>query len=109
MWRALAILVVVSAALFATLTVWTDHTTAAAHRQSHEFTQNAKTICEHAKHTRAGVLAAAGRLEALAEPPNLRRAVARLLLAWRTGAKPKQVRLAAHLLGISACESIVPR
>jgi predicted negative regulator of RcsB-dependent stress response len=109
MGKALAVLAIASAALFAALTVWTNHTTAAAHEHSHEFTQNAKTICAHAKHTRAGVASAAARLEALTDPPNVHRAVARLVLAWRSGAKRKQVRLAAHLLGVTACESVVPR
>jgi hypothetical protein len=100
---------VISVALFAALTVWTNHTTAATHEHSHEFVQDAKTICQHASHTRAGVERAAAQIAALHEPPNVHRAVARLVLAWRTGAKPKQVRLAAHLLGVSACESVVPR
>ena len=115
MWRAVAVLVVASAALFVALTVWTNHTTAAAHERSHEFVQNAKTICRQAKHTPAGILAAAAQIAALDEPPNLRRAVARLELHWhRIVAVPshveaKQVRLSAHLLGVTACESVVPR
>jgi hypothetical protein len=109
MGRALGILVLTSVALFAALTAWTNHTTAATHEHSHEFTQNAKTICQHAKHTVPGVENAAAQLEALSEPPNVHRAVARLVLAWRSGATPKQVRLAAHLLGVTACESVVPR
>lgn len=38
MVRALVTLIVVSAALFAALTLWTNHTTAATHEHSHEFT-----------------------------------------------------------------------
>jgi hypothetical protein len=104
-----------SAGLFAVLTIWTNHTTAAVHDRSHEFVQNAKTICQQAKHTRAGVSAAAARIAALDEPPNVHRAVARLELHWRrvvaapSQAEKKQVRLSAHLLGVSACESAVPR
>jgi hypothetical protein len=115
MWRAVAVALVASAALFAALTVWTNHTTAAAHEQSHEFVQNAKTICQRAKHTRAGVSTAAAQIAALDEPPNVHRAVARLELHWRrvvavpSRAEAKQVRLSAHLLGVTACESVVPR
>jgi hypothetical protein len=115
MARALGILIVVSIALFAALTLWTNHTTAATHEHSHEFTQNAKTICEHAKHTAAGVESAARQIAALHEPPNIHRAVARLELHWRrivvqpTPAEKKQVRLSAHLLGVTACGSVVPR
>jgi hypothetical protein len=115
MWRAAAAVLAASAALFAALTAWTDHTTAATHEQSHEFVQNAKTICLQAPHTRAGVLAAAAAVAALDEPPNVHRAVARLVLHWRriaasaSPAERKQVRLSAHLLGVTACESVVPR
>jgi hypothetical protein len=56
------------------------------------------------------------RIAALSEPPNVHRAVARLVLHWRrivtephNAAEKKQVRLSAHLLGVSACESAVPR
>jgi hypothetical protein len=114
MWKALATLLVASAAMFAGLTVWTDHTTAATHEHSHEFVQNAKTICEHAPHTVAGVTHAAAQIAALAEPPNVHRAVARLELHWRrivsnpTRSERKQVRLSAHRLGVSACESVAP-
>jgi hypothetical protein len=114
MWKALAALLAVSAALFAGLTVWTDHTTAATREHSHEFVQNAKTICEHAPHTRTGVMRAAAQIAALAEPPNVHRAVARLELHWRrivanpTRSERKQVRLSAHLLGVSACGSVAP-
>jgi hypothetical protein len=114
MWKALATLLVVSAAVFAGLTVWTDHTTAATHEHSHEFVQNAKAICERAPHTVAGVTRAAAEIAALAEPPNIHRAVARLELHWRrivsnpNRSERKQIRLSAHLLGVSACESVVP-
>jgi hypothetical protein len=114
MWRAVGIVLVVSAALAAALTVWTDHTTAATHRLSHEFVQNAKSICDHAPHTTAGVQRAAAEIAALDEPPNVHRAVARLELHWQrvaaapTKAEKKQVRLSAHLLGVTACESVVP-
>jgi hypothetical protein len=114
MWKAVATLLVASAAVFAGLTVWTNHTTAATHEHSHEFVQNAKTICERAPHTAAGVTRAAAQIAALAEPPNVHRAVARLELHWRrvvsspTRAERKQIRLAAHLLGVSACESVSP-
>lgn len=115
MWRAVAVLLVASAAAFAALTVWTSHTTAASHERSHEFTQNAKTICQHAKRTRAGVSAAAAAIASLDGPPNVHRAVARLELHWRrivaapSRAEAKQVRLSAHLLGVSACEAVTPR
>ena len=109
MWRAVGILLLLSAALAAALTLWTNHTTASAHARSRAFVQSAKTICRAAPHTVAGVRSAAARIAALDEPPNVHRAVARLELAWRTGAEPKQVRLAAHLLGIAACETVVPR
>jgi hypothetical protein len=114
MWKALATLVVASAAVFAGLTVWTDHTTAATHEHGREFVQNAKTICEHAPHTAAGVRRAAAQIAALAEPPNVHRAVARLELHWRrvvaspTRSERRQIRLSAHLLGVSACESVAP-
>jgi hypothetical protein len=58
---------------------------------------------------------AAVRIAALSEPPNVHRAVARLVLHWRrivtephNAAEKKQVRLSAHLLGVSACMSVVP-
>lgn len=114
MWKALASLLVVSAAAFAGLTVWTDHTTAATHEHSHEFVQNAKTICEKAPHTVPGVTHAAAQIAALAEPPNVHRAVSRLELHWRrivsnpSRSERKQVRLSAHLLGVSACGSVTP-
>jgi hypothetical protein len=120
MWRAVAILVIVSAALFAALTVWTNHTTAATHATSHRFAQNAKSICDHAPHTKAGLRQAADELAGLAEPPNVHRAVVRLELHWHRlldlepGTKPyraemKQARLSADLLGIEACRRIEPR
>lgn len=120
MVRAVGIVLVASAALFAGLTVWTNHTTAATHEQSREFTQNAKSICDHAKPTRAGVLQAAAEIAALDEPPNVHRAVARLELHWRRiltlpvgskgyRAERKQIRLSAHLLNVTACRSVAPR
>lgn len=120
MWRALVILLVVSGVLFAALTLWTNHTTAATHKTSHAFAQNAKSICDHAPHTKAGLRQAADELARLHEPPNLHRAVARLELHWhrllglKPGAKPyraamKQARLSADLLNISACRRIEPR
>jgi hypothetical protein len=124
MWRALAVLLAVSAALFAGLTLWTNHTTAATAARSHAFAQSAKSICDHAPHTADGVEHAAAQVEALPEPPNVRRAVARLELHWRrivsmlrSGAKTssqgyraelKQARLSAHLLNVTACPSIAP-
>jgi hypothetical protein len=114
MWKGLATLLIASAAVFAGLTVWTDHTTAATHEHSHEFVQNAKTICEQAPHTVAGVTRAATQIAALAEPPNVHRAVARLELHWRrvvsnpSRSERKQIRLSAQLLGVSACESVAP-
>jgi hypothetical protein len=125
MWRAVLVLVALSAAVFAALTVWTNHTTAATHARSHAFAQRAKSICDHAPRTAAGVEQAAEQLDALPEPPNIGRAVARLELHWRrivtllrSGVKPssrgyrselKQARLSAHLLNVSACTSIAPR
>jgi predicted negative regulator of RcsB-dependent stress response len=113
-WRAVGILLLLSAGLFAALTVWTNHTTAAAHAESRAFAQRAKTICEHAPHTKAGVLRAADQLARLAEPPNVHRAVARLELHWhRLAVEPsalelKQARLAAHLLNVKACMRVAP-
>jgi hypothetical protein len=116
MWRALAVLVILSVGVFAALTVWTNRTTAATHATSRRFTQEAKAICDHAPHTPAGLREAADRLSSLAEPPNVHRAVARLQLHWRrlagtptSRAEKRQVRLSAHLLGISDCMSVVPR
>jgi hypothetical protein len=119
-WLAVAVAFAVSAGLIAALTVWTDHTVAATHAQSHAFAQQAKAICAHAPHTVAGVERAAQQLAVLAEPPNVHRAVARLELHWRRivrltpGTKPfraevKEVRLSAHLLNITACMPVVPR
>jgi hypothetical protein len=120
MWRGVVVLAVVSAALFAVLTVWTNHTTAATHEHSHEFVQNAKHICQNAPHTVAGVRSAANAIARLHQPPNVHRAVARLTLHWnrivelKPGTKAyrselKQVRLSAHLLNVTACRSVVPR
>jgi hypothetical protein len=125
MGRAIGVLVLVSAALFAGLTAWTNHTTAATAARSHAFAQSAKSICDHAPHTANGVETAARRLAALPEPPNARRAVARLELHWRrivsllrAGVKTsssgyraelKQARLSAHLLNVTACRSIAPQ
>src|SRR4051794_39213833 len=125
MWRALLVLLVVSAALVAALTAWTNHTTAATQARSHAFAQQAKAVCDHAPRTAAGVERAAEQLGRLPEPPNVHRAVARLELHWRriaallrSGAKRsskpyrselKQARLSAHLLNVSACTSIAPR
>ena len=84
------------------------------HEHSHEFVQNAKTICEKAPHTVPGVTHAAAQIAALAEPPNVHRAVSRLELHWRrivsnpSRSERKQVRLSAHLLGVSACGSVTP-
>ena len=116
MWRALLVLLLVSGGLVAALTAWTNHTTAATHAKSHRFAQAAKSVCDHAPHTPAGLRAAADELGALAEPPNVHRAVARLQLHLRRlAASPhsktekKQVRLSAHLLNITACMKLVPR
>lgn len=120
MWRAVVISLLVSAGLFAALTVWTNHTTAATHRTSHAFAQNAKSICDHAPHTRAGLQNAADELARLHEPPNVHRAVARLELHWHRllklepgtkayRAELKQARLSADLLNISACRRIARR
>ena len=115
MWRALIVLLVVSAALAAALTVWTSHTTAATHATSRRFAQAARSMCERAPHTPAGLRQAADELGALAEPPNVHRAVARLQLHWRllaaspqSKSEKKQVRLSAHLLNITACMTVVP-
>lgn len=125
LWLAVALAAAVSGGLFAALTVWTDHTTAANHDTSREFVQNAKSICDHAPHTAAGISSASTRLAALDEPANVHRAVARLRLHWRRvvgmlrshvdrsseayRSELKQSRLSAHLLGVSACMKIVPR
>jgi hypothetical protein len=125
MWRAFAVVLAASGALFAGLTLWTDHTTAAGHTQSHVFAQEAKSICDHAPHTATGLAHASRQLCELAEPSNVHRAVARLRLHWgrlvtmlrtgtKTSSKPyraelKQARLSAHLLNISACRSIAPK
>jgi hypothetical protein len=117
--RAVALLLVASAAGFAALTVWTNHTTAATHEHSHEFVRNAKQICEGAPHTAAGVRAAANAIAKLRRPPNLERAVARLTLHWsrivalqpgtkRYRSEVEQVRLSAHLLNVTACRSVAP-
>jgi len=121
-WRAVGISLLVSAALFALLTVWTNHTTAATHATSRAFAQNAKAICVHAPHTVAGLERAAAQLDALHEPPNVHRAVARLELHWqrivdllrarqakKSGAyraELKQARLSADLLNVKACRRI---
>jgi hypothetical protein len=114
-WRALVVLLLVSAGLAAALTAWTNHTTAATHAESHRFAQSAKSICDHAPHTPAGLRAAADRLGALTEPPNVHRAVARLRLHWRrlasspqSKSEQKQVRLSAHLLNVTACMKLLP-
>jgi hypothetical protein len=120
MVRAVAISLMVSACLFAALTVWTNHTTAATHETSHAFAQNAKSICDHAPHTKTGLQQAADELAKLHEPPNVHRAVARLELHWhrllelKPGTKAyraemKQARLSADLLNIEACRRIEPR
>jgi hypothetical protein len=125
MWRAVLVLLLVSAALFAALTAWTNHTTAATAARSHAFAQRAKAICDGAPRTADGVEQASEQLAALAEPPNIRRAVARLRFHWRRivtmlhagvdttssgyRAELKQARLSAHLLNVTACGSIAPR
>ena len=125
MWRAVGISLLVSAALFVLLTAWTNHTTAATHETSHAFAQDAKSICDHAQHTAAGIEQAAAQLDALHEPPNVHRGVARLELHWHrivnllhggTGKKSnayrselKQARLSADLLNIEACRRVAPR
>jgi hypothetical protein len=125
MWRAVVVLLAASAGLFAVLTLWTGHTTAATHEHSHEFVQNAKSICEHAKLTPDGVEQAANDLAALHQPPNVHRAVARLSVHWnrvvalaRAGVDPKskryrselkQIRLSAHLLNVTSCRAVAPR
>ncbi|HEY3543262.1 MAG TPA: hypothetical protein VGK79_12040 [Gaiellaceae bacterium] len=119
MWRAVAVALLVSAGAFAVLTVWTNHTTASAHERSREFAQDAKSICEQAPHTPAGLRRAADEIAALDAPRDLHRAVARLELHWRRlltsepGSKAyraelKQARLSAHLLNVTACRSIAP-
>ena len=125
LWLPVLLVLAVSGGLFAALTFWTDHTTAANHDTSHEFAQDAKSICDHASHTAAGIASASSRLAALDEPPNVHRAVARLRLHWRRvvgmlrshvdrsskayRSEVKQSRLSAHLLGVSDCMKIVPR
>lgn len=118
-WLAVAVVFVLSGGLFAALTIWTDHTLAATRARSHAFAHQAKSICEHASHTAAGVEQAAVKLAALPEPPNVHRAVARLVLHWRrlataSSAKAyrsqlKQARLSAHLLNVKACTKVKPR
>jgi len=124
-WLAVAVLLVVSGGLAAALTVWTDHTTAASHETSREFVQSAKSICDHAPHTPAGIASASAQLAGLHEPANVHRAVARLRVHWRRvvdmlhdnvdrsskayRSELKQSRLSAHLLGVSDCMKIVPR
>jgi hypothetical protein len=125
LWLAVAVALAVSGGLFAALTVWTDHTSASNHDTSREFVQNAKSICDRAPHTAAGVESASAQLAGLDEPANVHRAVVRLRLHWRRVAdllrshagrssKPyrselKQSRLSAHLLGVSDCMKIVPQ
>lgn len=118
-WLAVAVVFALSGGLAAVLTIWTDHTVAATHVRSHSFAQQAKSICEHAPHTAAGVEQAAAKLAALPEPPNVHRAVARLVLHWRqlataTSAKAyrsqlKQAQLSAHLLNVKACMEVRSR
>src|SRR4051794_1929053 len=119
MWRAVLVLLAVSTGLFAALTAWTNHTTAATAARSHSFAQQAKAICDRAPRTAAGVRQASRELAALPEPPNVHRAVARLRFHWARIAthepsaayrsEVQQVRLSAHLLNVRACESLVPR
>ena len=125
MWRAVLVLFLVSIGLFAALTAWTNHTTAATAARSHAFAQQAKSICNHAPHSAAGLAAASQQLGELAEPPNVHRAVARLQFHWarlirmlRGGAdrsskayraEVHQAFLSAHLLNISACQSVAPK
>jgi hypothetical protein len=125
LWLAVAAALAVSGGAFAALTFWTDHTTAANHRTSHEFVQSAKSLCDHAPHTAGGIESASTRLAALDEPANVHRAVVRLRLHWRRvvgmlrshvdrsskryRSELKQSRLSAHLLGVSDCMKIVPR
>jgi hypothetical protein len=125
MWRGVVVLLVASALVFALLTAWTNHTTAATAEHSHEFVQNAKSICQHAKLTPDGVEQAANEIAALHQPPNVHRAVARLSVHWdrvvtmaragvdkssdRYRSELKQIRLSAHLLNVTACRSVAPR
>ena len=125
LWAAVLALVAASAVLFVVLTVWTTHTVSAAHSRSHAFARQAKGICEHAPRTASGLTSASEQLGALAEPPNVHRAVARLQFHWRRLARMlhagveksshgyraelKQARLSAHLLNVSACESIASK
>jgi hypothetical protein len=106
--------------------------------EGHAFSQDAKRICEHAQssigpyrsgkawatHAAAVVDSARAKLAALHEPPNVHRALARLELHWsrlvkamRAGdttssnfrAERYQSVLAAHLLDVKKCESVVPK
>jgi hypothetical protein len=132
-WLAPIVLLAVSGALAAALTVTDDHADAAAQARSHSFAQHAKAICvDAAGKTQsvswpqaAGVVDdAAAALQALPEPPNIHRAVARLVLHWQRGAEllrsgkarskayateRHEAFLSAHLLNVKACMVVLPK
>jgi hypothetical protein len=125
MLRALLVVILVSAGLFVGLTAWTSHATSATAAASRAFAQHAKSVCSEAPHSASGLAAASRQLGGLAEPPNVHRAVARLQFHWgrltrmlRAGiarsskeyrAELHQAFLSAHLLNISACQSVAPK
>jgi|GEM_PF-6308533 len=131
-WAAPIILLVLSGALAAVLTVTDDHADAAAQALGHTFAQRTKAICSDSASAAAGatdrraaaiVERAAARVGAVPEPPNVHRAVARLVLHWDRGAKllaagksasraytteRHEAFLSAHLLNVKACMHVLP-
>jgi hypothetical protein len=132
-WAAPLVLLALSGVLAAVLTVTDNHADAAGQAQSHAFAQRTKAICSGAAAAASGasgrdaaaiVERAAARVSAVPEPPNVHRAVARLVLHWQRGAKllasgqaaskaytteRHEAFLSAHLLNVKACMVVLPR
>jgi hypothetical protein len=132
-WAVPLVLLALSGGLAAVLTVTDDHADAAAQALGRSFAQHAKAVCSHAATAAASargtqaaqnVDRAAAQLAALPEPPNVHRAVARLVLHWQRGAKllargeagskayateRHEAFLSAHLLNVKACMTVLPK
>jgi hypothetical protein len=127
------VLLALSGLLAAVLTVTDDHSDAAVQAQGRSFAQRTKAICTDAASAASGapdrraaaiVDRAAVRVGAVPEPPNIHRAVARLVLHWHRGAKllasgrsgsqaytteRHEAFLSAHLLNAKACMHVLPK
>ncbi len=97
-WLPVSVLVVCSVGLFALISYTDRRSDAAGYRRSAAFVESATSICTSAaarlrppsnsqswrSHAAAVLDDASHSIAVLAEPPNVHRAVARLVYAWRT-------------------------